>query len=91
MSKPLFEQSPQERAARMAAVRQRQEAEMPTPELIAKMERNAATLLKAYGPTEARRQMENLLKQWELMAEHHSGYAEAVLAMGAKLDELIDG
>jgi len=91
MSKPLFEQSPQERAPRMAAVRQRQEAEMPTPELVAKMERNAAVLLKAYGPTEARRQMENVLKQWELMAEYHSGYAEAVLAMGAKLDELIDG
>jgi hypothetical protein len=75
----------------MKKIRERQETEMPTAELIAKMERNAAVLLKTYGPTEARRQMENVLKQWELMADYHSGYAEAILAMGAKLDELIDG
>ena len=90
MSKPLFEQSPQERAPRMAAVRKRQEAEMSTAELVAKMEHNAAVLLKAYGPTEARRQMENVLAQVALMAEYHSGFTEAVLAMGAKLDELIE-
>jgi len=63
---------------------------MSTAELVAKMEHNATILLRFYGPTEARRQMENILAQIELLADGHSGFPEAVLAMGAKLDELIE-
>lgn len=91
MSSDFFEQSPQERAARLKrARRERAEKEMPTPELIAKMEHNAAIMLRFYSPAEARRQMENILAQIELLADGHSGFPEAVLAMGAKLDELIE-
>ena len=70
--------------------RERAEARISTPELINRMEHNAAVLLRFYGPTEARRQMENILAQIELLADGHSGFPEAVLAMGAKLDELIE-
>jgi hypothetical protein len=90
MSKKYKNMTAEEQAAYREQRRKEQEAQMPTPELIAKMERSAATLLKFYGPAEARRQMENVLAQVGLMAEHHSGFTEAVLAMGAKLDELIE-
>lgn len=59
-------------------------------ELIAKMEEGAAVLLRNYGPIEARRQMELLFAQTDAMAKYHKDFPHAVLAMGAKLDELIE-
>lgn len=91
MSKKYKNMTAEEQAVYREQRRKVQETQMPTAELVAKMERNAAVLLKAYGPTEARRQMENVLSQVSVMAGHHSGFEEAVLAMGSKLDELIDG
>ena len=53
-------------------------------------EATPAVLETSETVAEARRQMENVLAQVALMAEYHSGFTEAVLAMGAKLDELIE-
>jgi len=91
MSKKYKNMTAEEKIAYREQRRKAQEAEMPTAELVAKMERNAAILLRHYPPAEARRQMENILTHAVFMDECHSGFSEAILAMGVKLDELIDG
>lgn len=90
MSKKYKNMTAEEQVAYREQRRKQQEAEMPTAELIAKMERNAAIMLRYYSPVEARRQIEVLMEQISVLDSHHSGFSEAVLAMGAKLDELLE-